>query len=72
MIFVVEPVAVPNHYLAQHFYGLPWGADRRLHRDRAEYVHQILQRKDIFSNSKDIVNGGQFIQNVRLFINISH
>lgn len=70
MIFVVEPVAVPNHYLSQHFYGLPWGADRRLHRDRAEYVHQILQRKDFFSNPQEVINGGQLIQNVRIFKHI--
>ncbi|XP_015915917.2 uncharacterized protein [Parasteatoda tepidariorum] len=28
MIFVVEPVAVPQHLLSQHYYGLPWSAER--------------------------------------------
>ncbi|CAL1294399.1 unnamed protein product, partial [Larinioides sclopetarius] len=29
MIFVVEPVAIPNRYLAQHYFGVPWLPERR-------------------------------------------
>ncbi|GFS36756.1 uncharacterized protein NPIL_559281 [Nephila pilipes] len=29
MIFVVEPVAVPNRLLSQHYFGVPWIPERR-------------------------------------------
>lgn len=29
MIFVMEPVAVPNHLISQHYFGIPWGPERR-------------------------------------------
>lgn len=62
MIFVVEPVAVPHHYLAQHYYGVPWSADRRLHRNHLETIPTI-ERKSSFVESA--VKQNPWILNVR-------
>ncbi|KAF8790450.1 hypothetical protein HNY73_005469 [Argiope bruennichi] len=59
MIFVVEPVAIPNRYLAQHYFGVPWLPERRTNPVQSnpaletiaatlQYLTEptVLQRKD--------------------------
>ncbi|KFM59400.1 hypothetical protein X975_13523, partial [Stegodyphus mimosarum] len=50
MIFVVEPVAVPQQYLAQHYYGLPWSAQRRTNFPKGQMMHLPFIKNNIYQD----------------------
>lgn len=68
MIFVVEPVAVPQSYLAQHFYGLPWSNDVSLHREPLANL-PFTRRNSLQHDAVGGINRAQWILNVSSIFN---
>lgn len=68
MIFVVEPVAIPHEYLAQHYYGVPWSADAKLHRERLHNLPVLERRKSSIVQSLEAGGQKPWIFNVRKIV----